>query len=784
MPSSAGSAIALKPLLAECGYTGMRLKEGYAFGSMTVPFVGFATKPWDFDSACIAVMVGNGDSETTARSCRGMGAPIVWVRNSATVDWWMQHAAQPTLVASTPIQDFGAFVRLHKHKLDPVSVYRGKTIARVDKFRQLDFVDAGLLPLLREEAGKKLHDLVENMTRATLEGLGGGQPSKEKLRNVFAAVFRLLAGKILKDKGVHGFEGLDLTEPVEVLSAVETHYSAGQASISITGNWKTALASAASLFSTAGSFDVVSPESLAYVYEHTLVTKALRKKLGIHATPPSLVDYVVLQLYDWTREIPEHDRHVFEPACGHSPFLLSAMRLLRLEMQDRGEAQIHEFLKSHIHGVEIDDFAREIARLSLTLADEPNPNGWDLREGDMYASDVLMRGAAKCRILLSNPPYEAFGEEAKRSYAERREVVTANTKATEMLLRTLPYLPPGGVFGVVVPQGVLHDKESKPLRDLLLTDFDLSEISVFADNLFDYGDHEVAVLMGRRRKPRTKPVVLHYRRVREQGMEAFKNRLAFSWEREVLQSRFVGSADTNLLLPDMVEVWDFLRELPTLGSVAEIQQVILNDAPVAREPWRLKAAIDHEGVAVSSRFLVFRDKVRGPSLRVLWALLNSPAANAYAYCCSGKGETLVKEWQAFPLPRLTLEGMQSIEAAASAYLAAVEASESAFMQPDRKKAVKQALLALDAEVLKLYDLPPRLERQLLDLFTGVERKGVGCDFHGYYPPGFASYLPLHMIISDRFQRAAAGATVDRFKPGESEYVRDVLSAAGVGTGEE
>ena len=43
------------------------------------------------------------------------------------------------------------------------------------------------------------------------------------------------------------------------------------------------------------------------------------------------------------------------------------------------------------------------------------------------------------------------------------------------------------------------------------------------------------------------------------------------------------------------------------------------------------------------------------------------------------------------------------------------------MQPDSKDAVRQALLALDAEVLRLYDLPPRLERQLLDLFTGVVR---------------------------------------------------------------
>ena len=100
------------------------------------------------------------------------------------------------------------------------------------------------------------------------------------------------------------------------------------------------------------------------------------------------------------------------------------------------------------------------------------------------------------------------------------------------------------------------------------------------------------------------------------------------------------------------------------------------------------------------------------------------------------------------------------------------------MRPDTRKYVKQALLALDAEVLKLYDLPPRLERQLLNLFTGVDRKGVGCDLRSYYPPGFQSYLPLHMIISEDFQRAAADATVDRFRPGESAYVRDVLIVAG------
>ena len=94
-------------------------------------------------------------------------------------------------------------------------------------------------------------------------------------------------------------------------------------------------------------------------------------------------------------------------------------------------------------------------------------------------------------------------------------------------------------------------------------------------------------------------------------------------------------------------------------------------------------------------------------------------------------------------------------------------------------------------MLRAYDLPPRLERQLLDLFTGVERKGVGLDgpdghstFRGYYPPGFTSALPLHVVISERFERAAADRTVERFKSGESAYVREVLSAAAASRGEQ
>ena len=80
-------------------------------------------------------------------------------------------------------------------------------------------------------------------------------------------------------------------------------------------------------------------------------------------------------------------------------------------------------------------------------------------------------------------------------------------------------------------------------------------------------------------------------------------------------------------------------------------------------------------------------------------------------------------------------------------------------------------------VLKVYDLPPRLERQLLELFTGVERKGVGCDFRGYYPPGLTAYVPLHELLSEDYQRSTAGALAKRFQPVRSKEALAALDLA-------
>ncbi|MCH9034589.1 MAG: N-6 DNA methylase [Planctomycetes bacterium] len=832
------------------------MASDYTVGDTRFPLVGFAGKPWDHRSTCIAVVEANGDPAAAVKSCYDLGAPIVWVRHNRTVDWWTQHAVDPTRLHSAPASQFPKLVRQHKDDLDPVSVYRAKTLGRLPGEKQLDFVDIGLMPLLERRAGEKLGGLVEEMIRAVFGELKNKKPSKKRVREVFTAVFRLLAGKILKDKKVRGFANLDLREPLAVLEAVCKHYNSADQALRMPREWGNGLAAASELTADFGNVRVVSPETLAYVYEHTLVTKDIRNRLGIHATPPYLVDYIVWQLYDWICEIPSAERHVYEPACGHAPFLLAAMRMLRMEMQGEPDRKVHTYLKHHIHGVDVDDFALEIARLSLTLADVPNPNGWDLQSGDMYASNVLADETKRCRILLSNPPYERFSD-AERNRCRRAGFPVQHRKAVELLTRTLKHLAPGAVFGVVVPQGVLQSKEARGVRTLLLRDFEIREVCLFADKVFEEGDAETAVILGRRRvDARTRATQVTFRRVREESIARFAENYSVDSEHTASMAQLDVHSDKHLYIPDLPEVWAHISGNPALGIVADIgegfsfaqegliekartagrrqtsdalpayltgvgklsiweipkqiwlspkrtpvypwrsgdhtgkPQVLVNHARVMRGPWRIKALLDPSGRAVIKKYVTVRPREGGPKVIFLWALLNSPMANAYVHCHTFRRDIYVSLVASFPLPGRWQDHVASVVAAAEAYLKLVREPEGFALQTEQHSVVCDALLNMDAAVMRAYGLPLRLERAVLDLFRLPQhskqrrrRKGVGCVFGEYFPGDFKSLVPLHKYISAAYRRTTVEEVAARMRPGESRAVLSALRIASDAFGE-
>ena len=106
------------------------------------------------------------------------------------------------------------------------------------------------------------------------------------------------------------------------------------------------------------------------------------------------------------------------------------------------------YLRKRLRGLEVDSFALEIARLSLrAFADIPNPNGWDLRSGDMFVGDILRQQAKTATVFLANPPFEDFTVREKSDYAKKGIGLRYANKTSEMLSRALPALPSGSSIG-------------------------------------------------------------------------------------------------------------------------------------------------------------------------------------------------------------------------------------------------------------------------------------------------------------------------------------------------
>jgi len=167
------------------------------------------------------------------------------------------------------------------------------------------------------------------------------------------------------------------------------------------------------------------------------------------------------------------------------------------------------------------------------------------------------------------------------------------------------------------------------------------------------------------------------------------------------------------------------------GTTVGTPQVLLNYAPASRGPWRLKALIDNHGHPITSNFMSVRPTNFSYSTQILWALLKSPFANAYAFSHLGKRHNIVGVLRNFPIPKIS--AFEGAERAANAYLVGCET------EADPEK-LRMLLLNVDSEVLKLYSLPLELEQRLLGLFSNWERVGVPFKQTAYLPKALEGKL--------------------------------------------
>ncbi|MBM4049649.1 MAG: SAM-dependent DNA methyltransferase, partial [Planctomycetes bacterium] len=581
MPASPSrlTAARLRPYLGECGY-GPGLIEANLRLAQHSPaaLVAFAHAPFDSRSACIAVIDGFTDPLQDAVACRPLGAPVILVCFPDRLQWWTQGTTRTELRESVPASQIGQFFEQRRKWFAPEAIYRAKTLGRFDKNFQLEFVDLGLMPLVEAEAGRTLERIVERAVLGTKSRLGWRDVSLEQGHWLLKSNFWLLAAKILRDKGVPAFAGVNLEDLDQVYHRLAKHYGAAAPVEVGTKQKREALRESARQLSQVSPLRLVSTEALAYLYENALITRETRAELATHSTPTYLVDYVIGKLRPWIEEIETERRRVFEPACGHAAFLLAAMRLLGelLPSQMSTPGSRHRYLRERLWGCDIDSFALEIARLCLTLADVPNPNGWGLRGQDMFAGHVLADGAREAAIVLSNPPFTNFSRAERSGLAAAQAEAQRVNKAAEMLWRIVTNLQPGAVFGVILPQGLLHSQDARTLREFLAKDFEIAEICLFPDKVFTFSDAESVAVLGRRlRAGRRATRPIKYRRIREVDVERFKQAYEVTNEVEVSPSRFCPENGWDFLVPDLEEVWEFCRRHIKFRDVADIGQGLI-----------------------------------------------------------------------------------------------------------------------------------------------------------------------------------------------------------------
>ncbi|MEH3120756.1 MAG: N-6 DNA methylase [Sphingomonas phyllosphaerae] len=379
--------------LRTIGYQAESLILDYSFADVlsdageeqSVALAAFTQAPESYRSAAFGVITGSYDADALGRH-RALGAPILLSIGRDEVGVWRVGAeGKPRLTERVPLDQIDALFARNASAWNPRAVHRAKSLGQNHAAYQLDFVDLGLMPAIEHQIEVKLDRLLSDVIAKLLTGID--DPYREEA--VFRTAFRLLAAKILIDRR-HPDAAFWSDAPVsKVLAGIEAYYHLDHlprpAAEAVPG---ASVATAWGMLRDAINFRNISSDSLAYVYENTLVTADTRKRFGTHSTPRQVAEYVMGRI-DLGRFAPE-DITIYEPFAGAGMFLVAALRHLRdLLPETLTRQERHDFLVERISGAELDSFACEVATLSLILADYPNANGWKITPTDLFEKDVL-----------------------------------------------------------------------------------------------------------------------------------------------------------------------------------------------------------------------------------------------------------------------------------------------------------------------------------------------------------------------------------------------------------
>lgn len=386
------------------------------------------------------------------------------------------------------------------------------------------------------------------------------------------------------------------------------------------------------------NFAAMDVDVLGSIYENYLAYiqkgikliggKAKRKEHGIYYTPKYVVDYVVENTINKVLvSKPKKPVKILDLACGSGSFLISAMNSLdeyyKNKIKNYPDLSLNDklnLMKNNIYGVDLDERAVQIAKLSIYLElltlgikqksvrshDSLLPElGNNIKVGNSIVSsaevakekafiwndefkNILNDGGFD--IVIGNPPYERtlYLEKEKEYYSKTYESAYGAYDILVLFIeKGLQLLKEGGYLGFIVSNKFLVSDYGKKLRELLLKDYKIIKIVDLADAKRVFPDALVSTAIIIIQKTKTNS------NYKVKVFVADKNTITFDEDRfiDIPLDKFVSSDSTfNVRYSGAKDtIYNKLNKMEKFGNVFKVRTGIMGF-----EYWKMEPFL-HDG---------------------------------------------------------------------------------------------------------------------------------------------------------------------------------------------
>ena len=255
------------------------------------------------------------------------------------------------------------------------------------------------------------------------------------------------------------------------------------------------------------------------------VDSGVRKEMGQYYTPQYIVDFIIQNTINlYLEENPDKlfSIKIIDPACGSGAFLIKAFDAVYSKyrdfnkqqeskrktnnlswfIDDKSVARINEvILHKHIHGVDLDPEAVELAKINLwlrTIQEEMKLNelNKNIKQGNSLISDKIIdpknafewdkEFPYKFDIVIGNPPWISIkgkhksidiSEEELNYYFKTYDCDTYRPNMYEIfIIKGLSLISENGLFSFIVPDRICYNEQFKELRRKILENYTIRKL--------------------------------------------------------------------------------------------------------------------------------------------------------------------------------------------------------------------------------------------------------------------------------------------------------------------